>query len=253
MIDYLDFSGKRAVVTGGRRGLGKAITVALAERGASVAVIARSQDGEDILQEMERAGTSGCYLQCDLSRRESRCGLIGRAMEHLSGPIDILVNNAGFLFKENRETCSFENWDASQSVLLEAPFDLCRQAAPIMKRQRSGKIINIASVNAVRASQTEFSYGVMKGALMTMTRILSNTLAPFNINVNAIAPGICRSDLTVDHGIFDRERYWKVADNYPLRRLGEAEDIAAIVLFLASEMSRNVSGHTLFADGGFCG
>lgn len=252
MKNYLNFEGKTVVVTGGRRGIGRAIAAAFAERGASVVVIARNADAGELAEEAAKHGWKFAYVSCDLSDREARRGLIDRAAALGGGRVDVLVNNAGMQFSESVETCTQEQWDFSNSILLNAPFELAQQTIPYMKRQGGGKIINIASICAFREGGSNFSYGVMKTAVMGMTRCMSNSLASKNIQVNAIAPGIIRTDLT--RGCFENEKthdmqVWK----YPAHRLGEPEEIASAALFLGSEMSSFVSGHTLVVDGGFLG
>ncbi len=252
MKNYLDFKGKKAVVTGGRRGIGRAIALALAERGAEVLVIARNPDGSAILNELEQAGTPGFYLDADLSVREQRTGLIAKAVEKL-GSLDILVNNAGMQYHESLETCTLEHWDFSRSILLDAVFELSQQAVPFLKQRGGGKIIHIASICSFREGGWTFGYGVMKSAVAGMTRCMANTLAKEKINVNAIAPGIIRTDLTEGQGCFNPESYERIIQKYPARRLGEPEEIASTLLFLASEMSSFINGQTIIADGGFCG
>jgi NAD(P)-dependent dehydrogenase (short-subunit alcohol dehydrogenase family) len=240
MVNDLDFAGKVALVTGGRRGLGKAMADAMAERGAEVVVVARSEGDPDDLN----------YYQIDLLEQSQRRGLIDRVVERF-GRLDILVNNAGFQFSESAETCTLEQWDASRSGLLDAVYDLSQQAIPHMKAQGSGKIINFASICAFREGGWNFSYGVMKAAVVGMTRCMANSVAKHNINVNAIAPGIIRTDLTAQ--CFEEERYKRLITKYPAGRLGEPEDIVGPLLFLASDMSQFVHGQTLVVDGGFCG
>lgn len=251
MKDYLNFTGKTVVVTGGRRGLGKAMSLAFAERGATVVVIAKNPSDEGLLEELTATGSKAFYIPCDLSLREERSGITGKAAELTGDKIDILINNAGMQFSETIESCTLEQWDFSNSILLNAPFELARQAIPFMKRQESGKIINIASICAFREGGGNFSYGVMKSALVGMTRCMANHLARYKINVNGIAPGIIRTDLTA--GCFEPEAYNRFIGKYPAERLGEPEEIAGAALFLASEMSSFVNGQTLIVDGGFCG
>lgn len=253
MKDYLDFRGKNAVVIGGRRGLGRAMSIAFAERGAKVAVVARSRDGSEILDELRQAGTPGLYYCCDVGDAEARRGLISRIVEDLGGELHILVNDAGMQYAENIETCTEEHWRHSEAVLLDAPYDFSRQAIPFMKKQNYGKIILISSICAVREGGGNFSYGVMKAGLASMARCMANSVGYWNITVNAIAPGIIRTPLTEGQGCFEEERYKNLSSRYPLRRLGEPEEIAAAALFLASDMSSFVTGHQLFVDGGFSG
>lgn len=250
MKDYLDFSGKTAIVTGGRRGIGRAIAIAFAERGAKVAVISKSQDGAAILEDLAAAGTPGVYLPCDLELPEARQGIVDVAVEKLGGRLDILVNNAGLQFGETIETTTLEHWKTSEELMLNAPFELSQQAIPYMK-ERGGKIIMISSICSVREGGWTFGYGVMKAGLASMARCMCQTLAKYNINVNVIGPGIIRTDLTTRQGCFDEANYARIIQKYPARRLGEPEEIASVALFLASEMSSFVNGQQLFVDGGF--
>ncbi len=251
MKNYLDFTGKVAVITGGRRGLGRAMALALAERGAKVAVISRSPEADTLMGEIAALGGEGFYLQADLGKREARSGLIARVKDHF-GRVDILVNNAGLQFSESVESCTLEQWDISRSVLLDAVFELSQQAVPFMKKQGGGKIINISSICAFREGGGTFSYGVMKGALVSMTRCMANSLAQYKINVNAIAPGVIRTDLTKP-GLSNQNSYDATIRKYPAKRVGDPEEIAGAMLFLASEMSSFVNGQTLVVDGGFTG
>ena len=250
MKDYLDFSGKRAVVTGGRRGLGRAMALALAEQGCSVAVVSHSNEAPELLEELNAFGGKSFYFSADLGDREQRRGLIAEMAESLGG-LDILINNAGIQFEESIESCTEEQWDASRSLMLDAVYDLSHQAVPFLKAAGGGKIINIASICAFREGGGNFSYGVMKTGVMGMTRCMANALAKANINVNAIAPGIIRTDLTEQ--CFEPERYRRLIGKYPARRLGEPEEIAKVALFLASDMSSFVNGVTIAVDGGFTG
>jgi len=250
MKDYLDFTGKRAIVTGGRRGLGRAMALALAERGCSVAVVSHSKDAPELLDELNSFGGKCFYFSADLGNREDRRGLVSKMAEALGG-LDILINNAGMQFVESIETCTEEQWDASRSLMLDAVYDLSHQAVPLLKASGGGKIINIASICAFREGAFNFSYGVMKTGVMGMTRCMANALARDNINVNAIAPGIIRTDLT--ERCFEPQRYQALIGKYPARRLGEPEEIAKVALFLACDMSSFVNGVTIPVDGGFTG
>ena len=250
MKNYLDFTGKRAIVTGGRRGLGRAMALALAERGCSVAVVSHSKEAPELLEELNAWGGKCFYFSADLGNRTERRGLAAKMAEALGG-LDILINNAGMQFSESVETCTEEQWDASRSLMLDAVYDLSHQAVPLLKASGGGKIINIASICAFREGGFNFSYGVMKTGVMGMTRCMANALARDNINVNAIAPGIIHTDLT--EKCFEPQRYQAIIGKYPAHRLGEPEEIAKVALVLASDMSSFVNGVTIPVDGGFTG
>ena len=252
MKNYLDFSGKNVIVTGSR-GIGRAIALAFAERGARLAVIARSPEPPKLLEELQTVGAPAYYFPCNLADAEARRGLIAAIVERMGAEPDILVNNAGFQFSETIETCTEDHWRKSAAVLLDAPYDLSRQVIPFMKLRRGGRIINIASICAFREGGWNFSYGVMKGGLVAMTRCMANAVGKYQINVNAIAPGIIRTDLTEGQGCFLPDHYQNIIRKYPLGRLGEPEEIAAAALFLGGDMSTFVTGQTLIVDGGFCG
>lgn len=253
MKEYLNFTGKTVIVTGGRRGIGRAISLAFAERNANVAVVAGSADGNSILEEIRNVGGNGRYYCCDLGNEDARKGLIDRIAKDMGNRVDVLINNAGMQFLETVEECTTENWKCSERVLLDAPCDLSRQAIPYMKKQGGGKIIMISSICAYREGAWNFSYAVMKAGVSSMARSMANHLAKFNINVNAIAPGIIRTPLTESQGCFSENKYKALIQKYPAGRLGEPDEIATAALFLASSMSSFVNGHLLVVDGGFSG
>lgn len=196
MNDYLNLAGNIAAITGGRRGLGRAMTLAMVEHGVKVAVISQSPEADELMQQIQDMGGEGFYIQANLSKREERSAVIDKVVERF-GRLDILINNAGMQHNESVSTCTLEEWDTSRAILLDATFELSQQAASIMIKQGSGKIINLSSICAFREGGYNFSYGVMKTAVVGMTRCMANSLAQHNINVNAIAPGIWKSGLDI--------------------------------------------------------
>ena len=252
MKNYFDFSGKVAAVTGGRRGLGRAMAVELARRGAKTAIISRSDEADEVMQEIRNFGGEAVYLQADLARREERTGLMDEVRDRL-GRLDILVNNAGYLYCAPVLDYPLEQWDNDMSVLLDAVFELSQQAGRIMVEQGDGgKIIQIGSTAAFKEGAGLIAYATAKGALVGLTRCLAGGLAKHHINVNAIAPGIFNTDINT--ALFsDPEALARRCKPIPSGRLGEVEDIVGPMLFLASGMSEHVHGQTLIVDGGFTG
>ena len=249
MTDYLNLEGKKAVVTGGRRGLGKAMAIELAKHGASVAIVSRSAEADDLIQEIKADGNEAYYFQADLGKRESRNGLIDKTVTQLGG-IDILINNAGYLHCDTILDYPLEQWDRQMSVLLDAVFELSQQAARIMQKNNGGKIIQIGSTAAIKEGCSLIAYASAKSALIGMTRALASGLAQYNINVNSIAPGIFNTDIN-SYLFDDPEALKKRCEPVPSGRLGELDDIIGPMLFFASDMSKHVHGQTLIVDGGF--
>jgi len=251
MMDGRDINGKKAVVTGGRRGIGRSIAVALAQHGADVAVIAKNEDGAAILAELAAYGTNPQYLAADLSNPDDRRELIARAEQLLHGRIDILVNNAGTVVDGTICDIKEEDYIFSRELLLDAPIDLMHQVLPGMIERQYGKIINIASIFGIRNSPGTFTYSVFKRAVIAATECTAKTVARYNINVNCIAPGTIRTELTERRGDFSEEKYETMRRTYPAHHLGETEDIVGAFLYLVSDAASFVHGQTLVVDGGF--
>lgn len=249
---YFDFKGKVAVVTGGRRGLGKAMALALADAGADIAVVSKSESDDGLLEQIEAKGVTGLYITADLSDRRERGNLIKRVVNSL-GRIDILINSAGVQQYSEAIEYSSVMWDYDMELMLTAVMELSQQAAKFMIQQgQGGKIIQMASISSFQGARNIIGYSTVKHAIVGLTKCLANELAGKNINVNAIAPGLFKTDMAKDF-FADKEKVEIFKTRIPDGRFGEAEDIIGPMLFLASDMSRHVHGHILLVDGGWMG
>jgi len=251
MNALFDVAGRVALITGGRRGLGKAMALGLARAGASVAVVASSEHAEELAEEFRQLNAPLLYIQTNLLDRKQRAGLVERVIAHF-GRLDILVNNAGLQHKAPAETYPPQMWDADFELMLTAILDLSQQAATPMIAQGSGKIIHLASISSFQGARQIIGYATAKHGLIGMTKCMANEWAASGINVNAIAPGIFATDMAA--GVLaDPVRSAEIRGRVPSGRFGAPEDIVGPLLFLASDASRHVHGHTLLVDGGWMG
>jgi 2-dehydro-3-deoxy-D-gluconate 5-dehydrogenase len=243
--------GKVALVTGGRRGLGRAMALGLAEQGVRLAVVATHPEAQQLSDELSRLRTDFLYIQSDLGLKEQRAGLVQRVVDYF-GRIDILVNNAGRQRRGPAIDYSSDDWDADIQLMLSAVLDLSQQAANFMIAQGSGKIINMASISSFQGARQIVGYATVKHGLVGLTKCLANEWAALGINVNAIAPGIFETDMA-SHVLADPGKANELRGRVPAGRFGTPEDIVGPLLFLASDASRHVHGHVLLVDGGWMG
>jgi 2-deoxy-D-gluconate 3-dehydrogenase len=249
-LDVFSLEGRRALVTGGSRGLGAAIAAALADAGADVAVADLASGGcDETCRRIEAAGRRAYSLTADLSRREEQDRLVPEAVAALGG-LDILVNNAGIIRRAPAADTSDEDWDAVIEINMTAVFRLSRAAGRHMLARGRGKVINIASLLAFQGGILVPAYAASKGAVAQVTKALANEWAPKGINVNAIAPGYMKTDNTTALRA-DANRSRQILERIPAGRWGEPEDLAGAVVFLASSASDYVTGHVLVVDGGW--
>jgi 2-deoxy-D-gluconate 3-dehydrogenase len=245
--------GKTALVTGARRGLGKAIAVGLAEAGADVIGVSASQEetGSDVQQLVERAGRKFIGHGCDLSNRESVYELLVRLAEE-QRQVDILVNNAGTIRRHPAAEHTDQDWDHLIEVNLNAPFILARELGRQMIERQTGKIIFTASLLSFQGGVTIPGYTASKSAIAGLTRALANEWASLGVNVNAIAPGYMDTDNT-EALRNDPIRSRTILERIPAGRWGKAEDVAGAVVFLASSSADYIHGTVLTVDGGWMG
>jgi NAD(P)-dependent dehydrogenase (short-subunit alcohol dehydrogenase family) len=246
-----DLSGKVALVTGGSRGIGAAITTALAEAGADVAVVFRSRRSvADETAKRVRDLRRRCELiQYDLAEVDGLASVVGKVVETLGG-LDVLVNNAGIAHLLPFDKVDRDVMDLTFRVNAMAPFFLAQAAARHMIRcGRCGRIINIGSTNGLQAEALLAPYNASKGALELLTKSLAIELAPHGITVNSVAPGLIQTEIGEGFDLDqDFERY--AIEHIPLGRYGTPEEVAGAVVYLAGDAGRYVTGQCLVIDGG---
>jgi 2-deoxy-D-gluconate 3-dehydrogenase len=253
MAHIIDLSGKTALVTGARRGLGRAIAVGLAEAGADVIGVSAAQEeaGSEVEQLVEGMGRAFIGRRCDLSDRRAVYELLTWLADERR-QVDILVNNAGMISRHPAAEHGDEQWDRVLEVNLSSPFILARELGKRMVERQSGKIIFTASLLSFQGGITVPSYTASKSAIAGLTRALANEWANHGVNVNAIAPGYMETDNTeaLRH---DPVRSRAILERIPAGRWGTAEDIAGAAVFLASASADYIHGTVLTVDGGWMG
>jgi NAD(P)-dependent dehydrogenase (short-subunit alcohol dehydrogenase family) len=250
-LPSFSLEGKVAIVTGGSKGIGREIALAFAEAGADVVVCSRALDGqlEAVAGEIRKLGRRSLAIPTDITQKVSIDNMVKRTLDEFS-VIDILVNNAGILVVTPFLEHSEEIWDLVMDTNLKGSL-LCSQAVVRkMIDQKKGNIINMSSIRGLRAGRDRVAYCVSKAGVIMMTQVMALELAPYHIRVNAIAPGWIKTQLN--------ERLWrdpgnrkKIEATVPLGHLAEPDTIAGAALFLASDVSSYITGHTLAVDGGF--
>jgi 3-oxoacyl-[acyl-carrier protein] reductase len=249
-MNVYDLTGKTAIVTGARQGLGRAIALRLAASGATTVVTDLDKDAcERVLAEIRAAGGEGDTLRLDVSVEKE----IQDAMEEVKKRfkrIDILVNNAGIYIQQEIETMATEDIDRVISVNLRGAILCTKYVLPEMKRNNYGKIVSIASIAGFVGFPSSALHSATKGALVAITRDLALNYAKYRINVNAIAPGVIETPMTADILQNEAEKE-ALLRNIPYGRIGRPEDIANGVAFLLSDESEYITGQTLVIDGGW--
>ena len=246
--EWFDLSGRVAVVTGARRGIGRGLALGLARAGADLAVVGRTA-AEDLAADIERLGRRCVAIAADLAYPAQVDRVIPEAVRSF-GRVDILVNNAGTTARGPAVDVTPRDWHRVLQVNLHAVFTLCQAAARDMLPRRRGKIINIASMMSFQGGIEIAAYTASKGAVGQLTKLLANEWASQGINVNAIAPGYIETDLTRPLRE-DAARNPAILARIPAGRWGRPEDLAGAVVFLASPASDYVHGHLLAVDGGW--
>jgi NAD(P)-dependent dehydrogenase (short-subunit alcohol dehydrogenase family) len=244
-----DLSGKIAIVTGGGRGIGRAIALGLAKAGASVVVTSRTQKEIDaVVEEIKKSGGKALAMVTDLTVNDQLENLVQATVKEF-GKIDILVNNAARSFLRSLMDLREDGWDKVFNTNVKAVWLLSRLVARKMMEQKSGRIINITTVGAEKAELGMAAYGCSKAALKMLTRCMAREWAQFGIQVNAVGPGLTKTDFSKP--IWSNPEVAKhVSAAIPMGRLAEPEEIVGSVLFLASDAAQFITGHSIYVDGG---
>jgi 3-oxoacyl-[acyl-carrier protein] reductase len=243
----VDLSGQVALVTGASRGIGKAIALALGKAGATVACLARNEEKlKETAAEIAAAGGKASTYACDVTNSDAAQAAVDAVVEQ-HGRLDIVVNNAGITKDTLLPIMSDDDWDQVIAANLRSVFLFSRAAAKVMMRQRSGRIINMSSVSGLMGNPGQANYSASKAGIIGFTQTVARELAKRKITVNAICPGFVATDMAEALGpaIID-----EVKKRIPLQRIGEAEEVADAVLYLASDSAAYITGQVLTLDGG---
>ncbi|MDY3971478.1 MAG: 3-oxoacyl-[acyl-carrier-protein] reductase [Clostridia bacterium] len=240
--------GRTAIITGSGRGIGKAIAMKLASYGANIVIndIPSSEDADKTCEEIKALGVDSIVVKGDVRKKEDVERLISETMDKF-GKIDIFVNNAGITRDGLMIRMSEEDWNLVMDINLKGAFNCIKAVARPMMKQRSGAIINIASIVGVMGNPGQANYVASKAGLIGLTKTTAKEFASRGIRCNAVAPGFIRSAMT---DVLSDDVKQKYFDSIPLGKFGETENIADVVAFLASDMSKYVTGQVINVDGG---
>jgi 3-oxoacyl-[acyl-carrier protein] reductase len=243
-----EFQGRTAIVTGGSRGIGRAIARELASRGASLAFsFTKNRElADELVAELQGAGGRAMAFQGDVADAKAAEEMV-RSVKSELGSVDYLVNNAGITRDKLIMTMSEEDWDAVIDTNLKGVFNVTKPAVSVMVRQRRGAILNIASISGIVGMAGQTNYSASKAGLIGFTKALAKEVARRNITVNALALGLIETDMT---GALAGEYRQKMLEQIPLGRFGTVEEVARIAVFLLSDDARYITGQVVQADGG---
>ncbi|WP_043933652.1 SDR family NAD(P)-dependent oxidoreductase [Bacillus sp. EB01] len=242
--------GKRAIVTGAGRGIGRALSLALAEAGADVAILSRTaSDLGETSELIHKQGRRALIIPGDVTKREFAVQAIRTVKEEWGG-VDILINNAGMNIRSKALDVTDDEWETIMNTNLKSAFMFSQETGRVMKEQGTGgRILSITSVGGHVALRTGVVYAATKAAIIQMTKVLALEWGQYNINVNAIGPWYFKTPLT-EKLLADQEYVKDILDVTPLKRVGELPELAGPAIFLASDAGSYVHGQTLFVDGG---
>ena len=248
MNTSMNLEGKSAIVTGGSVGIGASIAVKLAEAGANVALNYRKhrEEAEAILDTVEQMGRKGLLVQADISNFSDAAKMV-EAVTDAFGNVDILVNNAGINWDGVIWKMTEEQWDSVLDINLKGYFNYIRAVAPLFREQKSGRIINVTSINGLRGKFGQSNYSASKAGIIGLTKTVARELGKYGITVNAVAPGLIETDMMKNA---DESVRVAALEDIVLKRMGQPEDVANVVTFLCTDLARHVTGEVIKVDGG---
>ena len=251
MNNYIDLTGKVAIITGAASGIGRATAITLAESGAAVTINYRrnENDAELLCKQILSTGGRAITVQADVTRASDVAALITRATEEF-GPVDVLVNNAGSLIERLRILeLTEERWDEVMDLNLKSAFLCSRAVVPAMIERKAGAIINLSSIAGRNGGALgSIHYSTAKGGLITFTKGLAKELAPFGVRVNAVSPGVI--DTPYHEQFSSPEMMKNYVNAIPLGRVGKPGEVAKVIAFLASDAASYLAGETIEINGG---
>jgi len=250
VMDRFSLKDKVSIVTGGNRGIGRAIARGLAEAGSAIAVVGRdAAKSAEAVAEFQALGVDAIAIEADMARRDDIEAMAAKAIAHF-GQVDVLVNNAGIGFHANALTLPDDEWQRLFAINLEGVWKASQIVGKHMVERRSGSIVNIGSMSGmiVNRPQWHSPYGISKAAVHHLTRSLAAEWATSNVRVNAIAPGYIKTEIASTE-YEDYRHYWK--DEVPMARYGTPEEIAPTALLLASDAGSFITGSVIVVDGGY--
>jgi len=250
ILDKFSLKGKKAFVTGGSRGIGKAVAVGLAEAGADIAIVARGlEQAEETAHQIEKLGVKAIAVKTDVTSPEQVSSMMDRILKAF-GTVDVAFNNAGIAVVEKAEEMTYENLTQVINVNLFGLFLTCQAAARVMIKNRKGSIINMASMSAhvVNVPQQTANYNASKAGVVQLSKCLAVEWAPYNVRVNSLCPGYTRTELAES---FSEALMKQWVERIPMQRMARPDEMQGVVLFLASDASSYCTGTDIIVDGGY--
>ena len=250
-VELFNLEGRKALVTGAGRGIGRVLAISLAQTGCDVAILEKNiEDARNVVEEIKKIGKKAAAFQVDVTKKAEVEKAFSAAAKFL-GRLDIVINNAGVCIHEAAEDTSEEHFDYVVDTDLKAVFLCCQSAMKVMKSQKKGSIINIASISGTVSNypQKQAHYNAAKAGVILLTKCLAVEWVDLGIRVNSISPGYTRTEMTVKTSPPEMIAQWE--SMIPMRRMAEPREMAGAAIYLASEASSYVTGSDIIVDGGY--